>query len=319
VPESDNTQRGTVVVTGSAGFLGRHVVAEFKRHGWATIGVDRASTGDATAGSHPPDKYRLMPLPSRELASLLAETKPEAVIHAAGPASVSHSVVHPEVDFAASVPVFFGLLDSVRRRSPGSRVVLLSSAAVYGEPGELPIAEDQATRPISPYGYHKAICETMLAEFSSVYGVAGAIARIFSAYGAGLKRQVMWDICTKAQAGGLALFGTGDETRDFIHADDVAAAVHLIIEEGQLAGEIYNVANGVATSIRDLAGMLLRRLGSQADLTFTGERRAGDPVGWRADISRLSALGYRPGVGLEDGVANYVEWFLAQSSGQGRC
>jgi len=314
-----------VLVTGSAGFLGRHIVAEFKRHGWATIGVDKTSEGGEIAapaevgGSAAPDDYRPMSLPSREFGLLLAEGKPDAILHAAGPASVSHSVTDPEADFSASVPVFFNVLDSVRRHAPECRVVLLSSAAVYGEPGALPVAEDRPTSPISPYGYHKAICESMLAEFGSVYSVAGAAARIFSAYGAGLRRQVLWDICSKAQAGRLELFGTGEETRDFIHADDVARALRLIAEEGQMAGEVYNVANGVATSIRELATMLVNRLGCEREIVFSGERRAGDPIGWRADIARLIGLGYRPEVELEDGVTEYARWFLDQSSGPGQC
>ncbi|MEW5983736.1 MAG: NAD-dependent epimerase/dehydratase family protein [Acidobacteriota bacterium] len=311
--------RKTAIVTGSAGFLGRRVVTEFKKHGWTVIGVDRVTTSEGIAGPTPPDEYRLLSLPSVHFGSLLSETKADAIVHAAGPASVTRSIASPEKDFALSVPVFFGVLHAVRRHASACRVVLISSAAVYGEPGEVPISEEQPTRPISPYGYHKAICETMMEEFASVYGVAGAVARVFSAYGAGLERQIMWDICTKAQAGRLTLFGTGDETRDFIHGDDVAAALRLIVEGGRLTGEAYNVANGVATSIRDLAGLFLTRLESEAELTFSGERRAGDPVGWRADIRRLRALGYRPAVKLEAGVADYVKWFLAQSSGQGRC
>src|SRR5207248_3256916 len=125
-----------------------------------------------------------------------------------------------------------------------------SSAAVYGQPDRLPVGETAPLRAISPYGEHRVVCETLLRDS----GLPAVVARVFSAYGEGLRRQVLWDICAKAiNSAEVALDGTGDESRDFVHAEDVAAAVVVLIRKADFGGEPYNVATGVETRIGELA------------------------------------------------------------------
>ena len=132
----------------------------------------------------------------------------------------------------------------------------------------------------------------------------------FSAYGNGLRRQVIYDLCKKLhdQSQSRAeLYGSGDESRDFIHADDIAAAIdHAIINE--LTG-IFNLACGIETTIRDIAFKLRDLSGRDVDLVFTGKSRAGDPHRWQADTQKLRATAFEPTITLENGLASYLNWY----------
>lgn len=255
-------------------------------------------------------------LPAQNLAEIIERHRPQWVIHAAGPASVSNSLARPAADFADNVPPVLNVLEAIRQAKVDTKFILLSSAAVYGNPPQLPIDEDAQLAPLSPYGWHKAISELMVREYASIYGVAAATVRLFSAYGPGLSRQVMWDICTKAQAGGAVwLDGTGEESRDFVHLSDIVAGLHLVGERAPMRGEAYNLASGVETRIAELARGLVEALRVDVDIRFSGAPRPGDPRRWQANLARLALLGYRPGVDLQQGMREYAEWFRAARTG----
>jgi UDP-glucose 4-epimerase len=197
-----------------------------------------------------------------------------------------------------------------------SRLIYLSSAAVYGNPEKLPIQETQSFNPISPYGFHKLMSEQLCMEFFKIYNLPTASARIFSAYGPGLRRQVLWDICQKALTQpALKLLGTGEESRDFIHGRDVAKAIYLLAEKAPCQAEVYNLANGVETTIRELAELVLDKIGQPIPLEFDGSIRVGNPVNWQADINRLTQLGFAPEVPLERGINIYAQWCRAEILG----
>ena len=302
----------TVLITGVAGFLGRYVARHFVREGWRVVGLDDV----------PPENVQLtavafhrLQLPSTALPEILRATAPDVCVHCAGRASVPLSMAEPKPDFEANAVLTFELLEALRLHAPRCRLLFLSSAAVYGDPAALPVTEDQSVAPLSPYGYHKRQAELLCEEFSRIYGLPTAVVRIFSAYGPGLRRQVLWDICSRAlMTGHLSLGGTGEESRDFIHAGDVAAGLRVLAERAAAEGEIYNLASGCETTIRELATLLLRALGSEITPQFDGQRRAGDPLHWRADISRLQALGFQPQISRERGIAATAQWCAAELS-----
>lgn len=299
----------TALVTGACGFLGSRIAEQLAGNEYRVVGIDRG-IGDAPAGI----QCLAMSLPGDAFSEILATEQPSLIVHTAGPASVAASVADPLADFEGSVRVHAHVLEAVRLTVPDARFITLSSAAVYGNPSVLPIAEDAPLAPISPYGHHKAMCEALLREYSSIFGMKTCALRIFSAYGAGLKRQLLWDVCEKATAGSVRLFGTGDETRDFIHADDVARAVLTLAEGAAFEGEAYNAATGNETSVREVVTQLVGAFAPGVAVEFSGEQRAGDPLRWRADIARIRGLGFEPSRSLADGLAEYVAWYGSVNS-----
>ena len=304
----------TVIITGVAGFLGRYIARQFAAEKWSVIGVDHHANENAPLRSL--SSYHAMELPSTAFGTLLEQVKPTLCIHCAGRASVPQSVVNPAADFAANGSLTFDLLDTLRIHAPSCRFIFLSSAAVYGNPVRLPITEDDPVAPVSPYGFHKAMSEQLIKEFCMVYGLRGASLRIFSAYGPGLRRQVLWDFCYKALIEKrIVLQGTGNETRDFIHAIDVAMATLAVAKGAPMTGEVYNVASGQEITIHALADQVLRPLRTGLVPEIDGIVPVGTPRNWRADISRLSTLGYEPSVRLETGVERFALWASAELLG----
>ncbi len=108
------------------------------------------------------------------------------------------------------------------------------------------------------------------------------------------------------------LHGEGGESRDFIHAADVARALVHLVERAPAEAEIYNVASGAETTIRELAVKLLKWLGLSLQPEFNGQLTPGDPLHWRADITRLRALGFTPATGLDDGLRDVAAWSSAE-------
>lgn len=278
-----------VLITGAKGFIGKAVCMACEAEGWATL----------------PIKDMRLPADASALAAFIALHPPDACVHCAGPASVRDSIIDPQRDFANSVSATFALLNVLRQASPRCRTLLLSSAAVYGNPQRLPIGEDSALCPISPYGFHKRMVEQLGTEFHQLFGMPITSARIFSAYGVGLQRQVVWDVLQKARTTPLDqpiyLSGSGNETRDFIHVNDVAQALVTLLKFAPMRAEAFNIANGISVSIRELA----HKLAPQHQIQFDGIIREGDPLYWQADISRLAALGFACRVGLDEGLKGY--------------
>lgn len=297
----------TILITGVNGFIGSHAASHLiKKHRVIGIGTSDQPVID-TLGD-----YKKMILPDSSLSDYLQAQKPDAVLHCAGQGSVPLSVENPEADFMAGPQLVMHVLDSLRRSKIRSTFIFPSSAAVYGNPETLPVSEEAPLRPISPYGFHKVISENILREYYELYDQPYLCMRIFSCYGEGLKKQLLWDAAVKAGHGGLQLFGTGGETRDFIHVNDLAGIVSLLITN-EITNTTLNVANGVQISVREIIETLMSSLNLDVPIHFNQEQREGDPLFWEADISRLSKLGFISKVPLQDGVRRFAKWYLKQN------
>ena len=303
--------QGPVVITGVTGFIGSNVARYFSEKGWAVVGIDKTQANDDVVASL--SSYHRLTLPDPAFDVLLKNIPPQLCIHCAGSASVGQSIIDVTDDFYANTVLTFEVLNALSTHAPHCRFVFLSSAAVYGNPSSLPITENHAPAPLSPYGFHKWQCEQLCREFTQVYSLPTACVRIFSAYGPGLRRQVLWDICEKAmKQKSIMLQGTGQESRDFVHVSDIAQALLAVALSAPMNGEIYNIGSGRETRINELANIVVEELGSQCLVEFDGVVPQGTPLNWRADMSKLSSLGFKTSLPLERGVREFVQWFLKE-------
>jgi UDP-glucose 4-epimerase len=244
------------------------------------------------------------------VADAIVEGGFDAAFLLAGTGSVGDSLADPDLDLADNAGRLVHFFESVRRKSPKTRLVYVSSAAVYGEVKELPVTESAPLQPISPYGVSKLAGESYARVYHHLYALQTLVARPFSVYGPGARKQVVWDLMVKLYSGdGAVLQGTGKETRDFVYVDDVCAALVNIALAGE-PGQVYNVCSGRETSIADLAGCL-SQLAGKPEVRFAGTHRAGDPSRWRGDPSRLRAIGWEPRVDLGPGLAQTLAWYLS--------
>ena len=214
-----------VLITGANGFIGSSLLEKFAATGYMVEGWDISS------GVNSGIEIRKVDLGNINMVKQRLELfYPDIIIHCAGSADVGNSVKKPETDFYGNVTLTHHLLFALHQLGFNhSRIVFLSSAAVYGNPERLPITEDMKVNPLSPYALHKVMCEDICHYFVRNYGMDIKIARIFSAYGKGLRKQIFWDMFRKIQTSGrLDMFGNGNESRDYIHVDDVIQSVYLL-------------------------------------------------------------------------------------------
>jgi UDP-glucose 4-epimerase len=239
----------------------------------------------------------------------------EVIINCIGSASVGSSYSNTNDDFESNFDVVRRVLEILRLNNFSSiKYINLSSAAVYGNPKNLPVHEWDATQPLSPYGFHKFMAEVLLKEYSQCFGLKTVSLRIFSAFGNGQKKLLLWDLHEKIQKsnGNIILFGTGNETRDFIHIEDIAQQILLAINNADFLGEAINVANGKEVKISEVVELYQKYYPKKFDYEFNGEVRLGDPLNWCADISTMRNWCYRQNVLLNDGIYNYIEYLVGE-------
>lgn len=302
-----------VLITGASGFIGYRTARYFFEKGHDVIGWNQSdSQGEFII-------RRIDMLEESRMVEALKSYKPDIIIHCAGSADVGKSVKNPIVDYEGNVTITHNLLFAMHKLGlKGTRFLFLSSAGVYGNPKSLPITEDMPLNPLSPYAVHKVMCEELCKYFIKNYGMNVKVARIFSAYGAGLRKQIFWDMYNKYQnTGKLDMFGNGNESRDYIHVNDVVQSLYLLSTTDS-DNMIFNVANGEEVTTREAAELFAENLGEDKGIvSFNGLVREGDPLNWRADISGIKALGYKKTVDMKQALKGYVEWAMANAKNQG--
>ena len=286
-----------ILITGSGGFVGGGFGRVAARAGHEVLGVGRASQPEVGW----PGTHAQADVLTSDLSELVASYRPDVLLHAAGTASVSASFKYPLDDLRAAALTWANVLDAVRRAGTRPLLVFPSSAAVYGNPRRLPIREDAPSRPISPYGFHKAACELLAREYAECFGARVLVCRLFSVFGERQRRLLVWELYRQLAGPEPEawLEGTGDETRDYLHVDDVASAMLAIAET--LAGEelglmTVNVASGVETRVLDLAQRISALVAPDKEIRCRGAARTGDPARWlgRTALLRALAHGWRP-------------------------
>lgn len=292
-----------ILVIGSKGFIGSHTL-EYLSHK-----AECQCWGCDVVVDYIDQRYFLVDMANSDYHEIFNSVPFDYCINCSGAASVQGSITHPHRDFILNTANVFKILEAIRRDNPSCRFLNISSAAVYGNPPKLPVPESQPPSPLSPYGLHKHQAEEICREFNEHFGLGTCSARIFSAYGPGLKKQVFWDVYHKSKNNhSISLAGTGNETRDYIFIHDLVQAIYCIIEHAAFKGEQINVANGIGTTTREAVSTLLKIISWNGELIFDGQQRMGDPLYWKADISTLLSFGYRSQYTLEEGLTQYVEW-----------
>jgi UDP-glucose 4-epimerase len=295
-----------LLIIGSEGFIGKHCSSYFREQGHQVFEADVIVQNK--------EYYTIISKTNSSFNELFINNKYDVCINASGSAHVGFSFENPDIDFELNVANVHKLLVAMRTHNSTCKFINFSSAAVYGNPNSLPIREDANRNPLSPYGFHKLQSEYLLKEYHRFFGIATCNLRIFSAYGPGLRKQLFWDLFEKAkQNTSISLFGTGNETRDFIYIEDLLQVLSCIINNAPFDGESYNAASGIESKICDVVKIFFSQLNPAIEFTFSGEQKIGDPDNWVADIDKLYALGYNPLYTIESGLKRTTDWLKQQN------
>lgn len=313
---------GRVLVTGGAGFIGSHVCERYLSDGWDVTVLDDLSSGRR---DNVPSGAELVEMDVRapEVRDLFAERRFDVVNHHAAQIDVRASVADPWLDASINLGGLLNLLQSSVEFGLERFMFISSGGVVYGEPSQLPTPRSAPKRPLSPYGVSKLSSEFYLQAFRELHGLEYAALRYSNVYG---PRQdphgeagVVAIFCQRLREGrSLTVFGDGEQTRDYVFVQDVAAANVLVTNadlprDGGLDSVAFNVGREVEISVNDLARALMEVSGTEVPLHYE-DARPGELLRSSLDCAETLELGWSPEFGLMDGLRDTYESLAGTSA-----
>lgn len=331
-----------ILITGSAGFIGYHLVRKLLEQGVEVCGIDslnhyydvslkkarlRAcgiqeipSESGRISASYPNYRFFSIDLCDKNaLEQFFSCHTFDLVVHLAAQAGVRYSLEHPESYIDSNVSGFLNLLECCRQ-SGRPRLVYASSSSVYGNAQEVPFREDARTDcPQSIYAVTKKANEWMAYTYSSLYRIPTIGLRFFTVYGPWGRPDMAPILFANAIRKGrpIRIFNNGNLSRDFTYIDDIVAGICKIIGKPGAVREdvpgvpsvIYNIGRGSPVRLMDFIGLLEQNIGKKARKLFVG-MQAGDVYQTWADTTKLQHdYGYVPATSLEKGIHEFAEWY----------
>lgn len=328
-----------VLVTGTAGFIGSHVALKLLARGDEVIGFD--SLNDyydvnlkkarlARFMDHPGYTHVQADLADRAaVEDVFAKHKPQRVVNLAAQAGVRYAAENPHVYVASNVTGFLHVLEGCRHHGV-EHLVFASTSSVYGANRAMPFNEHQGTEhPLTLYAATKKANEMMAHSYAHLYGIAATGLRFFTVYGPWGRPDMALFLFTRAILAGepIKVFNNGHHRRSFTYVDDIVEGVVRALDRvptvdpawkgeapdpgtsGVAPYRIYNIGNEEPVELLRYIEVLEQCLGRKAVMELL-PLQAGDVPDTEANVSALVAdVGYRPQVGVEEGVANFVRWY----------
>lgn len=337
-----------ILVTGAAGFIGSATSKALLDKGHEVVGLDninsyydpalkyarllnlgisRADIIDnefARSTSRPTLRFIKMELSDRDrMAELFASEKFDAVVNLAGQAGVRYSIENPYSYIESNIFGFMNVLEGCRH-NPVRHLVYASSSSVYGmAQSGVPYAEtDRTDSPVSLYAATKKSDELLTYSYSKLYHIPATAVRPFTVYGPWGRPDMAPFIFMKAILKGepINVFNHGDMQRDFTYIDDIVRGIVLVLEhpsEEDVPHRVYNLGHSSPVPLLDFIGTIEKVSGRKATMVMK-DMQPGDVVCTYADTMRIEKdFGYRPMVGIDEGIARFYDWFVGMYGGRG--
>lgn len=304
-----------ILVTGGAGFIGSHICEALVKKRHRVTVLDDFSTGKEENLARIKRKIRIIRGDIRDRPTVEdAMKKTDYVIHEAAFVSASESVNDPKTTYSINVDGTKNVLDGALKQRI-KKVVLASSAAVYGN-REPPLKEMFECHPLSPYGESKLLNEYDAVRYITKFHLPIVCLRYFNVYGPRQRRESGYAGVITSFINALnsneqpVIYGDGSQTRDFIYVEDVARATLLALKNNKANGEVFNIATGKPTTIRELALTIARLMKKGEVKPNYAASREGDITHSWADISKAAKiLKFKPKFSLDAGLRKTIKYF----------
>jgi UDP-glucose 4-epimerase len=308
----------SILITGGAGFIGRHLVERLLQNNDSKIIIIDNLSNSAKGALSNTENRRIVfykeDLRNKEtISDIIKREKVDICVHLAAKISVADSVKNPEDTITVNVNGTFSVLDACAHNNV-KKFIFASSAAVYGDAKVIPITERCSLNPLSPYAASKVAGETLCASYVKSGKIKNAISlRFFNVYGKGQSPQYAGVITKFAQRLSKKLppviLGDGKQTRDFIFAGDVAKAIICAIDVE--TSDVFNIGTGIPISVNQLANIMIRSFGLDIEPQYL-KREAFDIIHSYANIQHAKTeLGFVSSVDLLTYVENNVEALIS--------
>ena len=297
------------LVTGGAGFIGSDLVRLLLNEGHSVVVLDDISSG-YEENLHADAVFVRGDVTDREVVDPAASGC-DVVFHLAASVGNTRSIENPVLDSQVNVIGMVNVLEAARAHAI-RRVVFSSSAGIFGELKTLPIREDHPQDPDSPYGVSKLAAEKMCLVYNKLHGMSNVCLRYFNVYGVRQRFDAYGNVIPifaerMLRGRDVVIFGDGEQTRDFVNVADVARANYLAGTSDSAEG-VFNLGSATRVTINELVRMMAEISGT-APRVVHGDPRPGDVRDSLAAIDAAAqALGFTPSVGLQDGLAVYLDW-----------
>ncbi len=302
-----------VLVTGGAGLIGSHLVEKLVSRGHEVTVLDNLSTGRIENLNHCPveGRPRLVIGDIRDQNAVKDSIKNvDHVVHLAAITSVPYSIQNPVQIYDVNIT---GTVNVLKASADGGveKFVFASSCAVYGEAKHLPVNEEHPLDALSPYAASKIAAEEECSTFRENYGLSTVCLRLFNVYGTKQRNNgnggvIPHFVQTLEKSQPLTIYGDGEQTRDFIHVEDVVCAITRLLDDNYAEG-VFNLGSGRPVTIRELASTLLEMSGRGQQKLLFGPPRQGEIRRSQADITKLQdQMEFRPSITLEEGLREAV-------------
>lgn len=312
----------TIVVTGSAGFIGFALAKKLLAEGYNVIGIDEINSyydvqlkkarNDELLKSSNYGFYQLDIADNKKLEDILSKTTVDTICHMAGQAGVRYSLEKPFIYEHANVRGFLSVLETAKKQGI-QNIIFASSSSVYGNV-QMPndgFSETQSVdNPISLYAATKRADELIAYTYHHLFGLKCTGLRFFTVYGPWGRPDMSYFLFTKAILAGkpISVYNHGEMKRDFTYIDDVVDGITSAISKS-LEYEIINIGNSSSVKLLDFIATLERHLGRKAIIDYK-PLQAGDVINTYANTSKAEELlAYHPAINIDEGLANFVSWY----------
>ncbi|ABX12064.1 NAD-dependent epimerase/dehydratase family protein [Nitrosopumilus maritimus] len=301
-----------ILVTGGAGFIGRHLIKKINKKHELIIFENFSNSDEKNISYLLNDKTKLVKGDLTDFSLINSSlSNVDLVIHLAAKIDILQSIEHPDQTHKINVEGSLNLLRACVKNNV-KNFIAASSAAVYGNPKQIPVTEFTIPNPVSPYGADKIALEFYLRAFCNAYGINGIALRFFNVYGLG-QSNAYAGVITKFlnqihQTKPLRIFGDGKNTRDFIHIDDLVMGIEQSISNiSGKRGSVYNLASGKSVSVKELAKLMLEISDKKLEIKYESPRK-GDLLYSSASIDLAkNDLSFVPKISLKDGISSLMK------------
>jgi nucleoside-diphosphate-sugar epimerase len=305
----------TSLVTGGAGFIGSHIVEALVKRGDTVRVLDNFSTGTMSNLSHLESEIEILRGDLRDpqvIANAVRDV--DLVFHHAALISVAESMQKPLDCLDINVSGTYQLMDAAARAGV-KRMLIASSAAVYGDSQKLPLKEDTELKPLSPYAASKQMDETLAGLYTRSFGLDVVCLRYFNVYGPRQNPDSPYaaaiPIFIRELKNGASpeIFGDGLQTRDFVFVADIVRANLMAMQHPAAPGKIFNICSGEKVTILEIIQTLSSLIPGSRKPVYK-EPRSGEIYHSHGDPSQAKQiLGFSPVTSLKDGLMQTIEWF----------